>query len=187
MRMTDNRYAQERRSLELALRMIRFEARTCTIRIYTGLSEDRIRNLYKSYVEGRPATAGVKRRRGKSPRRIDSLLRNSHLQFQASLLAGLYANLGLLEPLLPKQSRLDLTLGEHLCDAYEIYLQLLADRPLSFEHAWYLWLELQAGNELQFRACATCEGIILHDKFSIATRPCPWCKTKAAPETRVFR
>jgi hypothetical protein len=47
MRLTDNRYAQERFQLEVAMRMIRFEARTCTVRTCTGLSEDRVRKLYK--------------------------------------------------------------------------------------------------------------------------------------------
>ena len=43
MRLTDDRYANERTQFELALRMIRHEARTRTIRECTGLSDDRIR------------------------------------------------------------------------------------------------------------------------------------------------
>ena len=43
--MTDDRYAAERSQFELALRMIRHEARTRTIRECTGLSDDRIRKL----------------------------------------------------------------------------------------------------------------------------------------------
>ena len=49
MRLTDNRYANERSQFELALRMIRHEARTRTIRECTGLSDDRIRKLYSTY------------------------------------------------------------------------------------------------------------------------------------------
>ncbi len=45
MRLTDDRYANERSQFELALRMIRHEARTRTIRECTGLSDDRIRKL----------------------------------------------------------------------------------------------------------------------------------------------
>ena len=49
MRLTDDRYALERSQFELALRMIRHEARTRTIRSCTGLSDDRIRKLYATY------------------------------------------------------------------------------------------------------------------------------------------
>ena len=49
MRLTDDRYANERTQFELALRMIRHEARTRTIRECTGLSDDRIRKLYCTY------------------------------------------------------------------------------------------------------------------------------------------
>ena len=45
MRLTADRYASDRSQFELALRMIRHEARTRTIRECTGLSDDRIRKL----------------------------------------------------------------------------------------------------------------------------------------------
>ncbi|HNP64340.1 MAG TPA: hypothetical protein PKH39_10445 [Woeseiaceae bacterium] len=66
MRFTDDRYAGERSQFELALRMIRHEARTRTIRECTGLSDDRIRKLYTTYFQNN-GVAGIKRRRGKSP------------------------------------------------------------------------------------------------------------------------
>ena len=49
MRLTDNRYANERSQFELALRMIHHEARTRTIKECTGLSDDRIRKIYTTY------------------------------------------------------------------------------------------------------------------------------------------
>ena len=50
MRIPDDRYSRERLSLELALRFLRHEARTQTIRTWTGPTDDRIRNLYRSYM-----------------------------------------------------------------------------------------------------------------------------------------
>ena len=50
MRITDDRYTRDRQRFDLALRMIHHEARTCTIRTWTGLTDDRIRKLYRSYV-----------------------------------------------------------------------------------------------------------------------------------------
>jgi hypothetical protein len=45
MRISDDRYNRERLSLDLALRFLRHEARTQTIRTWTGLTDDRIRKL----------------------------------------------------------------------------------------------------------------------------------------------
>ena len=75
MRITDDRYTRDRLRLDLALRLIGHEARTRTIRSWTGLTDDRIRKLYRSYV----ADAGrrdVRRHRGKSPRQNAFFMRN---------------------------------------------------------------------------------------------------------------
>mgnify|MGYP006175647167 CR=1 FL=1 len=94
---TPDRYGNERRRDELALRMIRHEARTCTIRACTGLSDDRIRRLYKAYaIQINDPT--VRRRRGKSPRRITFFIRNTRAQFESSLLASAFTAFGLLQP-----------------------------------------------------------------------------------------
>jgi hypothetical protein len=45
MRISDDRYSRERLCLDLALRFLRHEARTQTIRTWTGLTDDRIRKV----------------------------------------------------------------------------------------------------------------------------------------------
>jgi hypothetical protein len=50
MRISEDRYDRDRQRLELALRLLTHEARTQTIRVWTGLSDDRIRKLYRSYL-----------------------------------------------------------------------------------------------------------------------------------------
>ncbi|MGO9425633.1 MAG: hypothetical protein ACLP6Z_09600 [Steroidobacteraceae bacterium] len=45
MRVSDDRYTRDRERLDLALRLIHHEARTFTIRQWTGLSDDRIRKV----------------------------------------------------------------------------------------------------------------------------------------------
>jgi hypothetical protein len=64
MRIYDDRYNRDHLRLDTALRFILHEARTHTIRQWTGLSDDRIRKLYHSYLGtgSRPA-----RHRGRSP------------------------------------------------------------------------------------------------------------------------
>jgi hypothetical protein len=96
MRITDDRYTRDRLRLDLALRLIRHEARTRTIRSWTGLTDDRIRKLYRSYV----ADAGrrdVRRHRGKSPRQSAYFMRNAGIRREAAGLATLLCVLGLHE------------------------------------------------------------------------------------------
>lgn len=89
MRLTDDRYATERSQFELALRMIRHEARTRTIRECTGLSDDRIRKLYTRYFRD-SGRDHVRRRRGKSPRQVNRFVKNPENQLQATTLVALF-------------------------------------------------------------------------------------------------
>jgi hypothetical protein len=45
MRISDDRYSRDRQRYDLALRFIQHEARTRTIRTWTGLTDDRIRKI----------------------------------------------------------------------------------------------------------------------------------------------
>src|SRR5262245_7922822 len=122
MRITDDRYEREHAHHQLALRMISHEARTCTIRAFTGLTDDRIRKLFRTYVGPRST---VRRRRGKSPRQVDFFTRNLAALLESSCLAGmLYA-----QRVIPVPGTVDLQpsleLGTRFCDAYENYLQLV--------------------------------------------------------------
>jgi len=83
MRVSDDRYTRDRERLDLALRLIHHEARTFTIRQWTGLSDDRIRKLYRSYCLDQAAQR-VLRHRGKSPRQAAFFFKNDELNFQAS-------------------------------------------------------------------------------------------------------
>ena len=96
MRVSDDRYTRDRQRLDLALRLIRHEARTFTIRQWTGLSDDRIRKLYRSYVLDARCARACCRHRGKSPRQAAFFFRNSELNFQAAQLASLFVVYGLL-------------------------------------------------------------------------------------------
>ena len=66
MRISDDRYSRDRQRFDIALQFIRHEARTHTIRAWTGLSDDRIRKLYRSYLCD-CHSAPLTRHRGKSP------------------------------------------------------------------------------------------------------------------------
>src|SRR3977135_3289113 len=92
MRICDDRYRRERLALELALRFLRHEARTQTIRAWTGLSDDRIRKLYRSYMSH--ARRYLPRHRGKSPHQVAYFTRSLRLHQETALLASVLSLLG---------------------------------------------------------------------------------------------
>ncbi len=179
MRVSDDRYTRDRERLDLALRLIHHEARTFTIRQWTGLSDDRIRKLYRSYVMNRDA-GSVLRHRGKSPRQAAFFFRSAELNFQAAQLASLFVVYGLLcGTALGLESRYrvgSLESGALLCQAYEAYLELHAPVSISFEHAWFLLLALARRDELGVARCPVCGGLRLRDLLAKRRPACANCE-----------
>ena len=180
MRLTDDRYAGERSQFELALRMIRHEARTRTIRECTGLSDDRIRKLYARYFLN-SGHANIKRRRGKSPRQVQRYVKNPVNQSQATTLVALFCA-GLLiridrdNQVCACWPRPDVEFGHRLCRAYETY-QLLHPKPaLSFEWAWNLLQCISYNDELYLAVCATCDARYVQDSYALDGKTCPTCE-----------
>ena len=178
MRVSDDRYTRDRQRLDLALRLIRHEARTFTIRQWTGLSDDRIRKLYRSYVMNQDV-GRVLRHRGKSPRQAAYFFRNPELNFQSAQLASLYVMYGLLiasdAGLEPHYRVGSLESGTLLCRAYEAYSELHAPANISFEHAWFLLLALARRDEVGIARCAVCGGVRLRDLLSRRSVACGTC------------
>ncbi len=83
MRISENRYDRERCACSLLWRFLEHEARTQTIRTWTGLSDDRIRKLYRSYMTR--ARRYVPRHRGKSPHQIAYFARSVRVQQETGL------------------------------------------------------------------------------------------------------
>jgi hypothetical protein len=178
MRVTDDRYTRDRQRFDLAMRMIHHEARTRTIRVWTGLSDDRIRKLYRSYVAGR-GTA-VKRHRGKSPTQTAFFLRNPETRRHTAALAGLFAMLGLLREAAsdrqPSGTLAALKWGELFCRTYETYAALYRSQRISFEHASHLLHLLQRSAELKTGRCPSCQALMVVDALRAAESVCTWCE-----------
>jgi len=178
MRISDDRYTRDRQRLDLALRLIGHEARTFTIKQWTGLSDDRIRKLYRSYVvtEGKDA---VLRHRGKSPRQAAFFFRSAEVHFQAANLASLFVLCGLLRATsqgLESTYRLgSLESGALLCGGYETYRELHSPAAISFEHAWFLLLALGARDEITLRRCGQCGGVQMQDLLAKRGSGCSTC------------
>ena len=187
MRVSDDRYTRDREKFDLALRLIRHEARTYTIRQWTGLSDDRIRKLYRSYVV-QPDARGVLRHRGKSPRQAAFFFRSAELNFQAAQLASLFVMYGLVcgteRGLEPRYRVGSLESGALLCRAYEAYVELHTPANISFEHAWFLLLALARHDEVGIARCARCGGVRVRDllaRHRLACGNCDGAAERAAP------
>ncbi|HEV8019258.1 MAG TPA: hypothetical protein VGP32_11960 [Steroidobacteraceae bacterium] len=195
MRISDDRYSRERARMELALRFLRHEARTQTIRAWTGLSDDRIRKLYRSYMSH--ARRYLPRHRGKSPHQIAYFSRSLRLQEETAVLASVLSLLGVLPAALPPAAagatRVSaagepalatadaagalpgLTRGELLCQAFEAFRLLLPSAQISFEHAVFLATALARGDQLRLGGCADCGSLMVTERFAPRAARCHHC------------
>lgn len=183
MRLTDDRYAAERSQFELALRMIRHEARTSTIKACTGLSDDRIRKLYCTYFRN-AGQRNVRRRRGKSPRQVTLFVKSPENQLQATTLVALFA-LGALVRIdsnyqvAARWPRPDVEFGHRVCRAFETYRLLHPRAALSFEWAWNLLVSIAHNDELYLARCDSCAARYVQDAYALDMAVCPACAVDA--------
>jgi hypothetical protein len=190
MRLTDDRYAEERRQFELALRMIRHEARTRTIRECTGLNDDRIRKVYARYFRDAGVNC-VKRRRGKSPQQVTLFVKDAAHQLQATTLIALFCTSLLLR--IDKENKLhaswprpDVEYGHRICRAFESYLLLHPSPKLSFEWAWNLLQNITKNDELYLATCDFCGTKYVQDSYALDYKTCPSCEIAKRQKPRRF-
>jgi hypothetical protein len=191
VRISDDRYSRERARMELALRFLRHEARTQTIRAWTGLSDDRIRKLYRSYMS--QARRELPRHRGKSPHQVAYFTRSLRLQEETAVLASVLSLLGVL-PTPPAATAAPtaagaaqataaaagaalpgLARGELLCQAFEVFRLLLPSAQISFEHAVFLACALARGDQLRLGGCCECGGLVVTERFPLRAVRCHHC------------
>jgi hypothetical protein len=175
MRATDDRYRTEQAKFDLATRMIRHEARTGTIRFWTGLNDDRIRKLYTTYFKF--AEAPVRRRRGRSPTRVAPLVRTPVRALESGVFANLLLANGLLSIEQPPGPTLkgNVDLGHRFCECFETYDVLVPRGLLSFEWGWNLLLCMRRGDELGIARCEACSICYVFDLLSLPRSACPAC------------
>jgi len=188
MRIHDDRYNRDRRRFEVALRFIRHEARTHTIRAWTGLTDDRIRKLYRSYIKEpqflKAERAAPVRHRGKSPQQPAFFTRSARARHESAAFASLCRLTGAL-PSAPRAEAVrdpaGLGRGELLCQAYDIYRARFSSPLLSFEHAEFLLRALWRSDELVLGACRDCNAVLVADRWTVRTPRCIVCATAPGP------
>lgn len=179
MRISDDRYNRDRLRFDLAMRMMCHHSRTSTIRAWTGLSEDRIRKLYKAYLLQAPTGVQI-RRRGKAPRQAVYFLQTAALSFEATTLAALLHAAGLV-PLTDAAAEspepqgtvlITLERAQTFCEAYEAYIRLCPAGRLSFEHTWFLVTSLVQRDRLRLCRCNLCGRLYLAESGQLAAPSC---------------
>ena len=183
MRISDDRYQRDRQRLDVAVQFIEHEARTQTIRQWTGLTDDRIRKLYRSY----HAVAGERpaRHRGKSPQQAGFFLRSVRHRHESAALAGICGMLGMVGTGVPAQPGIGR--AALLCQAYEAYRATVVAPAISFEHAVLLLAKLARGSELRLEGCPACGALQLADRYALQAPRCPVCVPVAAQGVRSAR
>lgn len=184
----NERYEHERAQTDLALKMIRFEARTSTIRQCTGLSDDRIRKLCRRYFTTRDGRS-VRRRRGKSPQQTSRFVKNPKHQLEATTLMHLFIAYGLLvqagdRGLSSRWTAPGIEVGHRFCAAFAAY-NAVHDRALfSFEWAWRLLLAIADEDALSTAPCGQCDTHYLHDRYALDFHVCPACEIRTEKRRR---
>jgi hypothetical protein len=174
MRISDDRYSRERARMELALRFLWHEARTQTIRAWTGLSDDRIRKLYRSYMS--QARRHLPRHRGKSPHQIAFFTRSLRLQEETAVLASVLSLLGVV-PATELGALPGVTRGELMCQAFEAFQMLVPTTRISFEHMIFLVGALSRGEELRLAGCRGCGALLVVERIGLREVLCGSCRS----------
>jgi hypothetical protein len=179
MRISESRYEREQQQLAVALRFLEHEARTQTIRAWTGLTDDRIRRLYSAYLvaAGSPAV----RHRGKSPQQAAYFWRTPRVRQEAAWLASLLLLFGLIKKDVGSSSdrrawRPDLHRAELLCQAFDAYRVMVPSALISFEHTIFLAKLLARGEEIRLGTCPNCGSLLIKDPLSIREARCGQCR-----------
>ena len=178
MRISNDRYSRDLRSIELARRMLRHKARTQIICAWTGLTAERARNLVRSR-ERLNGETDSRRQRGPSPSILAARLGSNLVRSEAGALAGLCRILDVLPAHPWKGARKTLpgiARGERLCDAFELFAHVVPQARLSLEELVLLVVTVAEGDSWILDHCASCNATILHDQLSLKRRLCEHCE-----------
>lgn len=181
MRISDDRYSRDRLRYDLAVRFIRHRARTQTICIWTGLTHDRIRKLYRTYLD--TGRSDERRHRGKSPQQASFFMRSYRRKHETAVLGSLFCLFGVVPPttvLDLERTVPNVARGELLCEAFEAYCALLPNSNITFEHAAFLVLALARGDELRFGSCCDCGSLLVVDRLALRNPCCGPCRGPTA-------
>lgn len=184
MRISEDRYARDLRRLNLAQRLIREEVRTRWIRAWTELSDNRIRNLYRSYAK---AFGTVRRRRGPNPMQLSAFLTSPSLRAEASAIGGLALACGAIPQTSKSRTareRPHLETHERVVDVFELFHQIVPASRFKMEQFIPLIGALAEAEDLRIGHCSNCHGALLVDPLGANRRLCFACEQDSFKSAR---
>ena len=181
MRVTQSRYNGELDQFQLAIRMLELQARTSTIGRFTGLSSDRIRKAYLSYLTEYGKNRLPRRKRGRPPTRVAYFFKSRGRHCESVVLVSLFLHAGLLKHEASARWTVPgglsrLTQGRRLCDAYDMYRHLMPGGELSLELAASLYRALSETQEVAVAECASCGALYVRDAYALDYGLSPFCE-----------
>lgn len=176
--LSDDACSRDLRGLQLALRMIRHEARTQTISSWTLVSPKRIRSLSMRF-RRQASNTGLSRHRGPPPTKLSNLLKSPHLNLEFSAIAGLCQWIGVLPKEAvahPAKHLPGIERGERLCYTLELFQTIVPYSRVTLDQLILLVITLAERTEWQLGACHECSGAILIDLLGSKSTLCASCE-----------
>ena len=177
MATSEGRYNRVFRSHQLAMRMLRLEARPSTVVAWAKLTRERVGGLAREYRQESQSNASYLR--GPSPTSLSTLLSSVYMRQELTAMAGVCQWVGVfpLEKLanarviLPTVER-----GERLCDAMVIFREMVPHSRLTMDQTVLLVTALAEGNDSRIAHCPQCTGVMLVDPLGPIRGLCAACE-----------
>jgi hypothetical protein len=183
MPLSDDRYLRDLRRYNLALTFFRFAARPNTVQAWTGFSRQRVRVIFRNYLENRSNT-DPRCSRGPNPTKLANLLSNPTLRRELTVMAGVCRLLHLTpEECVPNARAVlpSVANGERLCHALGLYYRMVPHARLTLEHVILLVFELAEGSNWRLERCSGCRVVMLADRSSVGRQLCAECRQPKHP------
>ena len=174
------RYETDMLRISVAKRMVTHEARLSTVRRWCGVSEARVRELYRNWAHERGVRYAV-RHRGPIPRQPAIFLRSAQVRSEAaalSALCGLFEIIPARALANPRRELPNLQRGEQLLRAYELFLSVVGSSAISLDQALLLLTAITQASALRLGHCAHCGAAIVFDPNDTRRRSCGRCDHK---------
>ena len=179
----EGRYNRVLRSHHLAMRMIRLGARPVTVVAWAKITRERAGELAREYRQ--EAERSPRYLRGPSPTSLSTLLSSLYMRQELSAMGGVCLWVGVLAS--EKISNARLTIpgidrGERLCNAVDIFREMVPHSRLTIEQTALLVTALAEGSDCQIAYCPECSAVMLVDPLAATHGICAACEHDAKME-----
>lgn len=184
MRISDDRYRRDLRRYQLARRLFAHGARRATIMRWTGLSRHSVETMMHEY-----ALIEHRRPRGPVPENLRVFTRSLVHEVECAAMAYMVFQLDIIPRVKAGARRrdgIDLTLGEQLVTAYDLYRALVPVSPYRVEHMALLTQALATPGSLALEVCEKCEGLIVIPQGGTPSKHCGFCRSQSNGYARLF-